>query len=210
MNEVVAGNMSWSKSIMWGLMVFLALAVGVYALVFFAMPQLGAAEFKAHFASIPTFSRLHIIPSGIALILGAFQFHPGLRRRWIRVHRFSGRIYVLMVLIGAIGGLFLAWYAPRSFATQLGFGSLAVIWFYSGLMAYRAIRAGNIKLHRQWMIRSYALTLAGVTLRLQLGVFQGFFGLDFDASYDIVAWFSWVPNLVIAEWLFIQARLQQS
>jgi len=78
------------------------------------------------------------------------------------------------------------------------------------MMAYIAIRTGNIKLHQQWMIRCYALTLAGVTLRLQLGVFQEIFELDFDESYDIVAWFSWIPNLVLAEWLFIQSPLRKA
>jgi len=61
-----------------------------------------------------------------------------------------------------------------------------------------------------WVIRCYALTLAGVTLRLQLGVFQEIFELDFDESYDIVAWFSWIPNLVVAEWLFIQSPLRKA
>lgn len=76
------------------------------------------------------------------------------------------------------------------------------------MMAYIAIRSGNIKLHQQWMIRCYALTLAGVTL--QLGVFQEIFELEFDESYDIVAWFSWIPNLVAAEWLFIQSPLRKA
>jgi len=56
----------------------------------------GCPQFKVHFATIPVFSRAHIIPGGIAMILGEFQFHPGLRKRWINVHRYSG-----LVLLGA-------------------------------------------------------------------------------------------------------------
>jgi uncharacterized membrane protein len=153
---------------------------------------------------------MHIIPGGLALIIGAFQFNSGLRRRWIHVHRYCGRTYVLLVLIGAVGGLLLAWYAPRSPATRMGFASLAIVWFYSGSMAYLAVRAGDIVLHQQWMIRSYALTLAAVTLRLQLGVYQQGMGLSFDESYDIVAWSSWIPNLIIAEWLFNQTPIRRS
>jgi uncharacterized membrane protein len=190
-------------------MVFLALAIGLYAFLFFIVPDLGDPSFKTHFSTIPMTARLHIIPGGIALVLGAFQFHPGLRKRWINLHRYSGRIYVTAVLLGSIGGLLLGWYAQRSPATRLGFSTLAVFWFYSGMMAYLAIRSGNIKLHQQWMIRSYALTLAGVTLRVQLGVFQGVFELGFDESYDIVAWFCWIPNLVVAEWLIIQSPLRK-
>jgi Predicted membrane protein (DUF2306) len=49
-----------------------------------------------------------------------------------------------------------------------GFGILAVLWFLTGLEAYRTMRRGNIKAHRRWMIRNFALTLAAVTLRNQL------------------------------------------
>ncbi|MFP6805900.1 MAG: hypothetical protein VB957_01695 [Pseudomonadales bacterium] len=57
------------------------------------------------------------------------------------------------------------------------------------------------------MIRSYPLTLAGVTLGLELSVSQSYFGLIFDESYAIVAWFSWISNLIFAERQFIQSRL---
>ena len=113
------------------------------------------------------------------------------------------------LLAGALAML-LAWYAQQSAATRLGFGTLGVIWFYSCCMAYAAARAGDFTLHKNWMIRCYALTLAAVTLRLQLGIFQGGFGLDFAESYAIVAWFSWVPNLIIAEWLFIQQPIRRA
>ena len=202
--------MSWPKTIAWVLMVLMAFAIGAYALSFFLIPDMGDPRFKIHFESIPWSARVHIIPGGLALILGAFQFHKGLRSRWTNIHRYCGRAYVVFVLAGAIGGLALAYYAPQSPATRIGFACLAVIWFYSGVMAYLAVRAGNIALHQQWMIRSYALTLAAVTLRIQLGIYQSAMGLSFEESYAIVAWFSWVPNLLIAEWFFIQLPIRKS
>jgi hypothetical protein len=50
----------------------------------------------------------------------------------------------------------------------LGFGILAVLWFLTGLEAYRTVRRGNIEAHRRWMIRNFALTLAAVIPRNQL------------------------------------------
>ncbi len=200
--------MGWSKMIGWVIMALLALMIGAYALTFFTL-ETGSPDFQERFAQIPISARLHIIPGGIALILGAFQFHSGLRQRFINTHRNMGRVYVVAVLLGAIGGGLLAWYAPHAPATRIGFGTLAVVWFYSGCMAYLAVRRGDIRAHRQWMVRSYALTLAAVTLRIQLGVFQGGMGMTFDEAYAVTAWFSWVPNLIIAEWWFNQARLKQ-
>ena len=208
MNQEV--DVSWRKTIAWLLMVLMALATGFYALSFFLIAGIGDPSFKEHFETIPWSARMHIIPGGLAIMLGAFQFHTGLRNRWTNVHRFCGRAYVAMVLTGAVAGLLLAWHAPQSPATRLGFASLAFVWFYSGCMAYLAVRAGNIPLHRQWMIRSYALTLAAVTLRIQLAVYQEVMGLTFKEGYAIVAWFSWIPNLVIAEWLINQAPIRKS
>lgn len=201
--------MSWYKTVAWSLMSLMALAIGSYALSFFLLSDMGDPSFKESFEAIPVSARLHIIPGGLALILGALQFHPGVRRRWINIHRNTGRVYVVLVLIAAVAGLILAWSAPREPATRLGFGSLAVVWFYTASMAYLSVRAGNIKLHQQWMIRSYALTLAAVTLRVQLGFYQGVMGLTFDEAYAIVAWFCWIPNLIVAEWLFIQTPIRR-
>ena len=78
---------------------------------------------------------------------------------------------------------------------------LAILWLYSGIQAYLSIRRGDVMAHQRWMIRNYALTLAGVTLRLLLGVF-GAAGIGFNEGYQVIAWLCWVPNLVIAEWVF--------
>jgi hypothetical protein len=56
------------------------------------------------------------------------------------------------------------------------------------------------------MIRSYALTLAAVKLRLYLPLSQ-VVGIPFADAYQAVAWVCWVPNLVVAEWLVLQRRL---
>ena len=55
------------------------------------------------------------------------------------------------------------------------------------------------------MTRNFALTLAGVALRLWMpGLLAG--GVPFDAAYPAVAWLCWVPNLVVAEAVVRAAR----
>ena len=51
------------------------------------------------------------------------------------------------------------------------------------------------------MIRSYALTFAAVTLRLQIPLSQ-IAGLSMETAYPVIAWLSWIPNLLLAECLF--------
>jgi hypothetical protein len=49
------------------------------------------------------------------------------------------------------------------------------------------------------MIRSAALTLAAVTLRLYLPFLA--MSMGFELGYSLVAWLCWVPNILFAEWL---------
>jgi hypothetical protein len=86
--------------------------------------------------------------------------------------------------------------------TQIGFGILGLLWCATGVMAYLRIRAGNVADHRRWMMRNFALLLAGVMLRVQTPLLS--MAVGFEIAYQIVAWSSWLPNLLVAEWLLRQ------
>jgi hypothetical protein len=60
-------------------------------------------------------------------------------------------------------------------------------------------------LHRAWMLRSYALTFAAVTLRIWLPLSQ-IAGIPFQEAYAAIAWLCWVPNLVVVEWFILRRR----
>ena len=67
------------------------------------------------------------------------------------------------------------------------------------------IRQGDRAAHRRWMIRSFALTLAAVTLRLYLPASLAA-GLPFETAYPAIAWLCWVPNLIVAEVVVLRRR----
>lgn len=144
---------------------------------------------------------LHIGCGIVALALGAWNFVEASRRRFINLHRWIGRIYLICVLVSGIAGLALATTAQGGIAGQIGFGMLAVLWLSTGALAYYRIRNYDILLHRQWMIRNYALTFAAVTLRIWIPLLIGSAGYDFQEAYAAIAWISWVPNLLVAEFL---------
>ncbi len=194
--------MSLPVRILLGLMIFLSILIAAHAFLFQAGLS-GDQEFQQRFAEIPLYAAFHVLGSGVALLIGGFQFLPKLRARRIRLHRWLGRSYLIAVLIGGIGGIVMAARADGGMAGQFGFFLLAVIWLVSGWQAYAAVRRGDIQAHRVWMIRNFALTFAAVTLRAYLGLSQAVFGLTFAEFYPAVAWLCWVPNLIIAEWLII-------
>ena len=118
------------------------------------------------------------------------------------IHRWAGRIYVVAVTIGGVAALHMALSTPGGWPAQFGFSMLAITWLITTAMAYLRVRQGDIVRHRMWMVRSYALTLAAVTLRIYLPIRQ-IKGIPFESAYPVIAWMCWVPNLLLAEWLVL-------
>jgi hypothetical protein len=108
------------------------------------------------------------------------------------------------VLVGGLGALRMATVSQGGLAAHLGFGSLALLWLFGTARGYIAIRSHDEARHRAWMIRSYSLTYAAVTLRIYTPLSLAA-GIPFADAYPVISWLCWVPNLVLAEW-FVQRR----
>jgi uncharacterized membrane protein len=188
---------------LWG-MAALSVGVGLYALSYVsghAAPP-GVSGNGAGYVWL----RVHILCSGVALLLGPWQFFAAIRNQRPAVHRLIGRTYVCACLAGGVAGAVLAWNASEGDLARSGFGALSLIWLAVTGMAYVAIRRRDFINHRAWMIRSFSLTFAAVTLRIYLPV-SLIVGASFAHAYPIIAWAAWVPNLIVAEaWLYFDRR----
>lgn len=156
-------------------------------------------EQRAIYVSREVVLGLHIGGAMVALAVGPWQFLARLRRRRPRLHRIIGVSYVAGVLVGAIGGLALATTAHGGVVAGLGFAGLGLAWLVTTGMGLRHALARDFSVHRRWMIRSFALTFAAVTLRCYLAL-VAVLGLDFTTSYVVIAWLCWLPNLAVAVW----------
>jgi uncharacterized membrane protein len=137
---------------------------------------------------------VHIATAVPPLFIGFYAFSPVSRRAGNRGHRWLGTAYCVCIWISAVTGLILATANTRGIGAQLGFGCLAVAWFSTTYFAYTTARAKHYVTHRQWMIRSFALTMAVLTVRPLY-----IFGPTTDAWYVLVTWICWLPNLTLAE-----------
>jgi uncharacterized membrane protein len=181
---------------LWWLMLLSCVGVSVYSTQYFlSTPR------DAHFSRYIIPLRLHIAGGMGALLAGPWQFSEKLRARALNLHRWLGRVYLVEVVLGSIAGLAMATVSEEGMATHLGFGALAILWFFTGLQAYRMARKGDILAHRNWMIRNFALSLAAVMLRSYLPFMLLVLHWSFRQTYITVAWLCWVPNLLVAEWL---------
>ena len=190
------------KKITWVTMTILAMLVGVYGVVAIITSAVRPPLLQNLFDTVRPAVTLHLAGGSIAIIVGAFQVNARLRARFLPAHRWMGRLYLGAVVASSLGGFALALQSEGGLVAHFGFGMLAVCWIFSTANAYRHIRAGDRITHRAWMLRSYALTLAAVTLRIYLPLFQ-LAGYGFNVAYPLITWIAWVPILLVVEWLIL-------
>lgn len=186
----------------WILMSLLVIGTAIYAAQYFrpGMPNAFQPDvYKTYALEL----RIHIAGGIIAALAGLTQFWGGFRNKHKKIHRWMGFIYIASIAISAPVALILATVSQGGLVTHVGFGMLAILWPFTTFKALYHITQGHIELHKQWMIRSYALTFAFVTLRAWLGTFIAS-GVPVDQAYQTVSWLCWVFNLLIVEYFIIR------
>lgn len=143
---------------------------------------------------------VHIASSCWVMAIGVVQFLPKWFHTHTRLHRRLGKVYVFSVLVlAAPSGLALALFANGGLSAKVGFSLQCVVWWLCTWQAYRGIRKGHYRQHTEWMIRSFAVTLAAMSLRVEsYGMFY-LLGTKPIETYLTVAWLSWTGNLLLAE-----------
>ena len=199
------------KKILKLVMAALAVFISSYAFRYlFGDRMFGLLQLKSEALLVNVFWNIgfysHIIPGGIALLIGWVQFSKRIRIKQLTWHRTLGKVYVSAALLSSTAGIYIALYATGGIVTALGFICAGLIWFYSTYKAYNSIRNGNIDAHKEMMLYSYAMCLAAITLRFELPLFSYLFQ-SFINAYLLVAWLCWIPNLVVAFYIIRQQRI---
>ncbi|TXK76014.1 DUF2306 domain-containing protein [Paenibacillus sp. N3.4] len=189
-----------------GILAFLALAIGAYALVLYGSPnEIREQSYVMAKGSLPDLWYFvlwgHAVSAGVALVIGWLQFVKRLHHQAPNIHRAIGYVYSAMIIIAGLTGIYLAFFANGGWFAQVGFGTLSVLWLYTLFRGLKSIIVERDPTeHSRWMKRNYALTCAAITLRIYIGLAGAFLGLpDTNDTFFVIAWMAWVPNLLIAE-----------
>ena len=135
-------------------------------------------------------------------VLGAFQFSAGLRRRKIGWHRTAGRLLVPVGMVVVLSALWMTLFYPRSdggdllYVFRLLAGSGMAV---SLILGVTAVRRRDIKAHRAWMIRAYAIALGAGTQVFTLSIGEAILGAS-DLGTALGQGAGWTMNLAFAEW----------
>jgi hypothetical protein len=148
---------------------------------------------------------VHVAAGVTALLVGPLQFVRRIRVGRPAVHRSAGVAYLLACAIGAPAGFMLALGTTAGPVAGVGFAVPAVLWPLFTWFGWRAAVERRFTDHREWMLRSYALTATAITLRLMIPA-SALLGLEFVAAYRVIAWLAWTANLALFEYYIRRTR----
>jgi uncharacterized membrane protein len=197
----VTRPLTWS---LWTLYALLSAAVAIFSYRYLPRVGLLAPEILANLFARPWLN-VHVAGAATALLVGPIQFLPWVRRRFPALHRTLGRIYVIGCLVGGVGGLVMAFGTLAGPIATVGFAGLAVCWIIANVQGWRLAMARRFEEHRAWMLRSFAMTFAAVTLRLYI-VALPMLGMSYIDAYRTASFLAWIPNLILVE-LYLRGGL---
>ena len=141
---------------------FLAL-VGIGASATFYLRE----PYNPGFLEFPTIVALHVVLGALYLIFAPFQFVKRIRSRHLAYHRRVGRVLVAVGLVVGVTALFAGVVIPFSgWAERVIIGLFGSFFLVALLRGFVHVRAGRVDLHREWMIRAFAIGLSIATQRL--------------------------------------------
>jgi uncharacterized membrane protein len=193
------------------ILVYLVLCAGTFLMLrivaehFTLKPDVGFLKVKQEYIQNKiwrTAFYIHVFTGILTLLAGFTQFSSYILKEHKTLHRLMGKVYVFNVLfINFPAGMLMAFYANGYLPTRIAFIILDSLWFWFTLKAFLEIKKGNVKTHKEFMMRSYALTFSAITLRTWKSVLSSLFVIAPVTLYMIDAWIGFVPNLLLAEWL---------
>ena len=143
---------------------------------------------------------MHIIPGALFMILGPLQFVRGIRSRWPRLHRWSGRTFVASGLVIGVSALAMSFKMAVGGATETAAtSSFAILFLFSLVRAFVHIRRGQTAQHREWMIRAFAIGLAVATIRPIIGLFFAFSHQSPHEFFGTAFWIGFTLHLIASE-----------
>jgi hypothetical protein len=147
---------------------------------------------------------LHLLFGAIVTLIAIPLFFSKLIPFKAKLHKRLGKIYIGSILfVSGPTGLYLAFFAEGGQFATIGFILMSMAWMIPTYIAFQRIIKGDIQGHYNWMIRSYAMTLSGVTLRLITPIASRKFDFDYETTFIIGAYIPWIFNLVVGEILVI-------
>jgi len=160
------------------------------------------AGFDARYYAIPYWTLAHCVSGILFMVLGPLQFIAASRNRFPRFHRWCGRVFFVASLVGVVSALV---FLPRlpvfgSLSTRVGVMVASAFFLLALFKGYTSVRRGEYALHREWMIRAFAIGLGISTFRVLIPLLMvPPIRASFPEAWDTVVWLGFIINVAAAE-----------
>lgn len=148
---------------------------------------------------------VHVSCGIVATLIGPFQFMARFRTRYPQLHRTMGKTYLAAILLSTLVSFYLVSTAQLGVAYATGLAMLGIVWLGSSVMAWVAIKNSNLAMHREWIIKSYVLTLSFIGFRFVEDILTKMNISNFVERKVLMAWACWAIPFFVTE-VIIQAR----
>jgi len=144
---------------------------------------------------------LHIVPGLVMVALMPMQASRRLRQRWPLLHRWSGRLFVLVGLLVCATALIM----NARFPAVGGPLKRAVIYAMCGALlatmalGIRAIRRRDVSGHRKWMVRAMGVALSSGSAGVFVVPFY-LMGEMTDLVVGVGRWLGFLGTAAAVEW----------
>jgi hypothetical protein len=161
----------------------------------------GGPPFDTGFSKHPLITFIHILPGALFMILGPLQFMPGVRVRPDYFRRWSLRVFIVCAYIVGFSALVMPFVMKPIGGVNEAVGSIlfAIFFLVSLSKAWWYMVRKDLTLHREWMIRAFAIGLAIATIRPIIGLFFAFSGLPPQVFFGTAFWIGFTLHLIFAE-----------
>lgn len=147
---------------------------------------------------------VHIVSGPLSLMLVPLLLSPTIRQRFPGWHRRLGKLQVVLVtLLVAPSGLWMARYAMTGSVAAVAFALLAVLTGLTAGLGWQAAQQRRWRQHERWMQRCAALLSSAIVLRFLGGLSDW---LNWDETYPASAWLSWLVPLTALELWYWRLR----
>lgn len=164
------------------------------------------------FAEHPVLTRAHVLFGAAFLLFAPLQFSASIRARNIRLHRWSGRVLLPLAAMSVIASFYFGLLVPYGgLAEAIGIGLFGGLFLVSVARGFVAIRRNQVAIHREWMIRAFAIALSISTVRLLGGPFDAVLtptGVPARVVFVITIWTGWIMMVGAAEVWIRHTRLR--
>lgn len=199
--------------VLWLVVIFFAFYLSSIALSYFVFDLnygfLKAKQHLIHNKLWLVFFFVHLFFGALATLTGWPLFFSKLipfKSVW---HKRAGKLYIYSILLfTGPTGLYLAFFAEGGKWATLGFLLMSFAWMFPTYMALYTIINKNLIGHYRWIIRSYCMTLSGVTLRLFMPFGARIVQWEEETTF-IISSYVFILNIILGEIILLLNKKQQ-